>query len=119
VNYQPRASRAAPRRYTSAVITAGALVAAMLYGVAVLAEIAGVAPGDGEMTDMVAVVDGLSSLTPWAWATLGTYAVILTPVVGLVVTASEYARVGDRRTVALALAVIAILATSAVVAILR
>ena len=116
---QPHAHRGAPRRYTSAALTGGVLVAAFFFGVAVLAEIAGVEPGVGEMTDLRAVGEGLFALTPWAWATMGTYAVVLTPAVGLVVTAWEYATVSDRRTVALALAVLAVLAISAVVAILR
>jgi uncharacterized membrane protein len=114
-----QAHERAPRRYTSAVLTGGVVVAAVLFGVALLAETAGVEPGEGEMTDVAAVLDGLFSLTPWAWATAGTYAVVLTPVAGLAVTAWEYLDVGDRRTVVLALAVIAVLATSAVVAILR
>ncbi len=109
----------APRRYTSAVLTGGVVVAGFFFGVAVLAEIAGVEPGEGEMTDLRAIGEGLLSLTPWAWATMGTYAVVLTPVAGLVVTAWEYATVSDRRTVALAMAVLAILAISAAVAILR
>lgn|GEM_PF-6143301 len=116
---QQQAHESAPRRYTSAVLTGGVIVAAVLFGVALLAEIAGAEPGAGEMTDVAAVFEGLFSLTPWAWATAGTYAVVLTPVAGLVVTAGEYFSVGDRRTVVLAIAVIAILATSAVIAILR
>jgi len=108
-----------PRRYTSAALTSGVAVAAACFVVALLAEITGTEPGAGEMTDLRAVLDGLLTLTPWAWATLGVYAVVVTPVVGLVVTAWEYASVGDRRTMRLAIAVIAVLATSAVVAILR
>ena len=95
------------------------MVAAACFVVAVVAEIAGVEQGSGEMTDLAAVFDGLLAFTPWAWATLGVYAVVLTPVLGLLVTAWEYATVSDRRTVALAVAVLAVLATSAVVAILR
>jgi len=114
-----QAHESAPRRYTSAALTGGVIVAAVLFGVALLAEVAGMEPGEGEMTDLAAVLDGLVSLTPWAWATAGVYAVVLTPVVGLVVTAWEYFSVGDRRTVVLALAILAILATSAVISILR
>jgi len=113
----PRPS--APRRYTSATITAGASVAAICFGIALMAEIAGVEPGSGEMTDLGAVVDGLLTFTPWAWATLGSYAVVLTPVIGLLVTAYEYATISERRTVLLAIAVVAVLVTSATIAILR
>jgi len=113
----PRPS--APRRYTSATITAGAAVAAICFGIALMAEIAGVEPGSGEMTDLGAVFDGLLTFTPWAWATLGSYAVVLTPGIGLLVTAYEYATISERRTVLLAIAVVAVLATSATIAILR
>jgi uncharacterized membrane protein len=113
----PRPS--APRRYTSATITAGVVVAAICFGVALMAEIAGVEPGLGEMTDLGAVFDGLLTFTPWAWATLGSYAVVLTPVIGLLVTAYEYATISERRTVLLALAVVAVLVTSATIAVLR
>jgi len=95
------------------------LAATAAFAVAMMLEILGVDPGDGAMTDLAAVTAGLVALTPWAWATLGVYAVVATPVVGLVVTAWEYWSVGDRRTFLLALAVIAVLCASVAVAILR
>lgn len=113
------ARESAPRRNTSAALTAGVVVAGALFAVALLLELAGNEPGSGEMTDIAAVLDGLAALTPWAWATAGAYAVVTTPMLGLLVTAWEYWTVGDRRTVLLATAVLAVLATSAVVAILR
>lgn len=113
------ARESAPRRSTSAALTAGVVIAGVLFAVALILELAGHESGSGEMTDIAAVLDGLVALTPWAWATAGAYAVVATPVLGLLVTAWEYWSVGDRRTVLLALAVIAVLATSAVVAILR
>jgi uncharacterized membrane protein len=116
---QQPARESAPRRTTSAALTGGVLLAGVFFAVAMILEFLGAEPGSGEMTDVAAVVDGLVALTPWAWATLGAYAVVVTPVVGLLVTAAEYWSVGDRRTVLLAAAVIAVLATSAVVAILR
>ena len=116
---QQPAHEAAPRRATSAAITAGVVVAGVFFAVAMLLEILGSEPGSGEMTDIAAVLEGLVALTPWAWATAGAYAVVATPIVGLLVTAWEYWSVGDRRTVLLALAVIAVLAVSAVVAVLR
>jgi uncharacterized membrane protein len=109
----------APRRYTSAALTTGVVVAGSLFAVALILELLGQDPGSGEMTDIAAVFDGLVALTPWAWATAGAYAVVVTPVLGLLVTAWEYWSVGDRRTVLLAAAVIAVLAISAVVAVLR
>lgn len=109
----------ARRRYTSATLTGGVLVAAVCFAVAMILEVLGHETGSGEMTDLTAVLEGLTALVPWAWATLGAYAVVVTPVLGLAVTAGEYGSVGDRRTVLLAVAVIAVLATSVVVAILR
>jgi len=111
--------QSAPRGRTSAAITSGVVVAGVCFAVAVVLELLGTEPGEGQMTDIAAVVDGLVALTPWAWATLGAYAVVATPVVGLLVTATEYWSVDDRRTVLLALSVVAVLTTSAVVAVLR
>ncbi len=109
----------APRRYTSAALTGGALLAAACFVVALAAELAGSAPGSGSMTDFAAVIDGLLTFTPWAWATLGVYAVVVTPLLGLIVTAGEYSSVGDRRSVGLAVAVIAVLVIGAIISILR
>ncbi len=109
----------APRQYTSAALSGGAFLAAACFVVALAAELAGSEPGGGSMTDFAAVTDGLLAFTPWAWATLGVYAVVVTPLLGLIVTAWEYSSVGDRRSVGLAVAVIAVLVTSAVISILR
>jgi uncharacterized membrane protein len=113
------ALRHAPRRYTSAVLTVGVVVAAVCFAVALAAELVSGEPGSGELTDVAAVLDGLLSLDAWSWAAAGVYAVVATPLVGLVVTAGEYASIGDRRAVGLAIAVIAVLAASAAVAVLR
>jgi len=116
---RPPVHEGAPRRLTSTAITAGVFVAGAFFAVALLLEVLGAEPGSGEMTDVATVLDGLVALTPWAWATAGAYAVVATPVIGLLMTAWEYGSVGDRRTLLLALAVVAILTLSAVVAILR
>lgn len=113
------ARESAPRRTTSAVLSGGIFVAGVLFAVAMILEVLGRAPGDGEMTDVMAVLEGLPALTPWAWATAGVYAVLMTPAVGLMATAWEYWSADDRRTVLLAGAVLAVLAVSVVVAILR
>ncbi len=109
----------APRRYTSATLTAGVTVAAVCFSIALLAEVVGIPPGSDDMTDLGAVFEGLLRITPWAWATLGAYAIVMTPALGLLVTAWEYASVSDRRTVVLAFAVLIVLAGSAIIAILR
>ena len=111
--------QSAPRRFTSAALSGGVAVAATCFAIALLSEVLGAEPGSGVMTDVGAVFDGLLALTPWAWATLGAYAVVATPVIGLIVTAWEYSTIADRRTVLLAIAVIAVLSISAVIAILR
>jgi hypothetical protein len=49
----------------------------------------------------------------------GRYASIATPAVGLVVTALEYRSIGDRRAILFAVAVLAILGVSLVVALVQ
>ena len=109
----------APRHLTSWALRLGVLVAVTCFIVAGVAELAGVETGSGEMTDIAALVEGLLSFTPWAWAALGTLAIIVTPAAGLLVTAYEYSTVSDRRTVLTALAVLLVLGVSAVIAVLR
>jgi uncharacterized membrane protein len=109
----------APRRATSAVLSLGVAAAAAMFAVAMVLELAGVEPGEGAMTDLGALVEGLLAPAPWAWAAAGAYAVVATPVVGLLATALEYRRAGDRHTVMLAAAVLAVLATSVIVAVVR
>ena len=111
--------RHAPRRYTSAALTIGVMLAAVCFAVALAAEVVSGEPGSGELTDFAAVLDGLLVLDPWSWAAVGVYIVVATPLLGLVVTAGEYASIGDRRAVGLAIAVIAVLAASAAAAVLR
>jgi uncharacterized membrane protein len=101
------------------VLTVGVALGAAGFLVAVAGQVLGARAHPGALTDLGAVADGLASLDPWAWATLGTFIVVLTPVAGLVATAIEYAVAEDRGTLTLALVVLAILIGSAVVAILR
>ena len=123
--------QAAPRRLTSAVMAVGVVLAAACFGVAVIAELLGnIGPfGSPEplgsagpevsMTDLGAILEGLRDARAWAFASLGTYLIILTPAAALLATAWEYATIGDRRTVLLAAAVLAVLVASVGVAILR
>jgi len=123
----PLVRREAGRRLTSVVLTGGVVAAAACFVAAILVEAldgtAGVAAVDGAgapgMTDLRAVLDGLLAPSAWAWAALGCYLLVLTPVAGLMATAIEYYAVGDRRTVLLAAAVMAVLVLSVVVAVLR
>ena len=109
----------ASRRLTSGTLTVGVAIAAACFLVALGSELAGNDALVGDMTDIGAVLEGMFGLAPWAWASLGTFAIVLTPVAGLLVTASEYAAISDRRTMWLAVAVLAILAISVVAALLR
>jgi uncharacterized membrane protein len=111
--------RAAPRRLTGLVMVVGVLLAAACFGVAVMAELLGRAGPEGSMTDPGAVLAGLRDGRPWAFASLGTYVVILTPAAALLATAVEYAVIRDRRTVLLAVTVLLVLVASVVVGILR
>jgi len=114
-----RQPRVAPRHLTSAALTGGVVVSAGCFLVAGIAEVLGFATTAGEMTDVRAWLGDLMAMDPWAWASLGTLVVVVTPAIGLLVTAYEYATVSDRSTVLLALVVLAVLALSTVVAVLR
>jgi uncharacterized membrane protein len=109
----------APRRLTSAVLSLGVAVSAACFVLAGLAELLGVPRHSAAMTDLAALIDGLLVLDPWALASAGTYAVIVTPALGLMTTAWEYASIADRRTMLLALVVLVVLAASVVAAIIR
>lgn len=108
----------APRRLTAAVLSGGAAISAACFAVALAAGLAGADGARGDPADLSALLGALAALRPWAWASLGILAVIATPALGLVVTAAEYASLPDRRTAVLALAVLAILGLSVVVALL-
>jgi uncharacterized membrane protein len=110
---------AASRRLTSGALGVGVVITASCFLVALGSEFAGNDSLTGDMTDATAVIEGIFSLAPWAWASLGTYAIVLTPVIGLLATAYEYAAIADRRTMWLAVAVLAILGVSVATAILR
>jgi uncharacterized membrane protein len=97
----------------------GVALGAVCFLIAGAAEIAGSTTSPGAMTDLRAVAEGIARFDPWAWASLGTLIIIVTPALGLAVTAAEYHVASDRSTMLLALAVLAVLALSAAVAILR
>jgi uncharacterized membrane protein len=109
---------AAPRHLTSATISGGVVVSSACFLLAGAAEALGVTAQPGDMTDIGALLGRSLSLDPWAWASLGTFIVILTPAIALLATAWEYRTIADRRTVLLALAVLAVLGISAAVALL-
>jgi hypothetical protein len=109
--------RVAPQRATSATLTGGTVLGAACFAIALAADLAGLGGGAGA-SDVTGYAASLAALDPTAWAVLGSAVIIVTPAVGLVVTALEYESIGDRRAVLMALAVLAILATSLAVAVL-
>jgi uncharacterized membrane protein len=97
-------------------MTAGVLLGGVCFAITLAAEVLGMATDGGPMADLPALADGLLAFRPWAWASLGTYVVVATPVISLGATAIEYAMVHDRRSTGLALLVVAVLALSGLVA---
>jgi uncharacterized membrane protein len=114
-----RTPRIAGRRLTSATLSVGVALGAVCFLVAGVAELAGSTTSPAAMTDLREVAEGMARFDPWAWASLGTLIIILTPALGLAVTAAEYRVASDRSTALLALVVLAVLALSAALAILR
>ena len=112
------ARRVAPQRATSATLTGGTVLGAACFAIALVADLAGLGRGAAGASDVTGYGASLAALDPTAWAVLGSVVIIVTPAVGLVVTALEYESIGDRRAVLMALAVLAILATSLAVAVL-
>ena len=94
------------------------MLGAVCFAIALVADWAGRARGTSGSSDAAGYLAALTAFDPTAWAVLGSVVVIATPAVGLVVTAFEYESIRDRRAVLMALAVLAILATSLAVALL-
>jgi hypothetical protein len=104
---------------TRAALAVGTAVSVACFLATLLLESTGRPRGGGSGLDPVEVVRSAASLEAWGWATLGTYAVILTPALALAMTAWEYLAVEDRRTAAIALAILAILGAGLIVALWR
>jgi len=111
-------ARVAPHRATSVTLTGGTVLGAACFAIALVADLAGLGSGTSGVPDIDGYLGAIAALDPMAWAVLGSAVIIATPAVGLVVTALEYDAIGDRRAVLMALAVLAILATSLAVAVL-
>jgi hypothetical protein len=110
--------RVAPRRATGLALTGGTLLGAACFAVALVADLAGLGGRGFAGGDAAGFIAALGALDAEAWAALGSAIVIATPALGLVLTALEYGSIGDRRAVLFALAVLAILSLSLVVALL-
>jgi hypothetical protein len=111
-----RTPRIASRSLTSTALGLGVLVSAGCFLLAVAAEVATPVGGGDLVRDPAELLDGLAGLEPRSWASLGTYVLVVTPAIGLLTSAFEYARVGDRRTTLLAIAVLGVLVLGSVVA---
>ena len=117
-----------PSRATVTVLTAGSVVSALLFLVAILLVAVGRGPGagggpdgaflSGPALDPVSAVAGLASFDPRAWASLGVIVLLAAPVVGLVTSLAEFWR-PDRRFALVALLVLLVLAASAGISWLR
>ena len=105
-------------RATRAVLAAGTGVSVACFAIALLLEALGRPLGGGAATDLAAVLRSAAAFESWGWATLGTFAVIVSPVGAIVATAVEYARTGDRRTAWTAVGVLVVLAVSLVVSLI-
>jgi uncharacterized membrane protein len=107
------------RRLTSATMTSGVLVSAACFAVAIVLELAGGDMRGGRMSDVSGMLDALVAMEPWAWAGVGTYVLIVTPVVALVATIIEYGRGGNRAAAGLAVLVLLVLLLGCLVAVVR
>lgn len=112
-------ARVASRRLTSATMTGGILVSAGCFALAIVLELAGGDTSGGPMSDLSAMRDGLVAMAPWAWAGVGTYLLIVTPALALLVTILEYLRVRDRATAGLAFLVLGVLFLACMVTLAR
>jgi uncharacterized membrane protein len=111
-------TRVAPRRATGLILTSGTVLGATCFAIALVADLARLGGHAFTGGDAAGYVAALLSLDPEAWAALGSALIIATPAVGLVVTAVEYGSIGDRRAVVFAVAVLAVLSFSLLIALL-
>jgi hypothetical protein len=110
--------RVAPRRATGLLLTSGTVLGAACFAIALVSDLARLGGHDPTGGDATGFMAALLGLDPEAWAALGSALIIATPAVGLVATAVEYGSVGDRRAVLFALAVLAVLSLSLLIALL-
>ena len=102
----------AASRATRAVLALGTGASVTCFAIALLLEFLGRPSGGGAETDLGAVLSSAAALESWGWATLGTFAVIVSPAAAIVATALEYRVAGDRRTALTAVGVLAVLGIS-------
>ncbi len=105
-------------RSTRLALAGGTAVSVTCFAAALILEFLGRPTSGGSATDLAAVIASALAFEPWGWATLGTYAVIVTPALAIVATGLEYAAIRDRRTGWTAVAVLLVLGVSLVVSLL-
>lgn len=105
-------------RGTRLVLAGGTAASVACFAIALILEFLGRPTGDGSATDLAAVAASTLALEPWGWATLGTFAVIVTPALAIVATGLEYAAIRDRRTAWTAVAVLVVLGVSLAVSLM-
>lgn len=105
-------------RGTRAVLAVGTAVSVVCFSIAIILELLGRPDARGSATDLGAVARSAAAFEPWGWATLGTFAVILSPAGAIVATALEHAAIHDRRTALTAVAVLVVLGISLAVSLL-
>ena len=104
-----------PSAWTRAAYLAGTLGAAACLGAGIGLRLLGASVDEVAPFDVAGIVGSVAGLRPTGWATLGVWLLLATPVAGLCATALE-ARRADRWVGAAALAVLAVLAMSLVIA---
>ncbi len=106
-------------RWTRRLLTGGALVSGICLAIAIVLEAKGAAHGSGQLTDLAGIATSVVRWEPWGWASLGVLVMMGTPAAALVATTVEYAAARDLRTAWTAVAVLAVLAVSLVVALIH
>jgi hypothetical protein len=114
----PGSVRRAPSRVTAGVLNAGTLVSAAFFVVGVALDALGRSGDAPDLLDPQAIAAAVVGLEAWGWSTLGVITLVGTPALGLVATALEY-RSFERRMSVLALLVLAVLAVSFAIALVR
>lgn len=107
----PRASN----RLTARLLTLGSMLSFVAFAVAFLADLA---DGAAVHTRGALTLDALTRMDPEAWSLVGVLVLFATPVAGLLATVAEY-RSTERRMSAVAVGVLALLAVSVTIALLR
>lgn len=103
-------------RWTAAVLTLGTVLSATCFVVGFALTVLGGGAASEDPRRLELVWRAAIELRPWGWSMLGVLSIMATPAAGLVASALEMRRLQPRAAV-LALVVLAILATAAILGI--